>query len=126
MMDAEEGAAEARPFPGLARIDLGEVRYEEAAEAMRGWVTECQSGAAGDRLFLLSHSPVVTYGTRTETGDLPGAGTGLPGLPVVAVDRGAWRPITAPGRSSATSSRTSATGGRPTSCAGWNWASSTP
>jgi lipoyl(octanoyl) transferase len=98
MTDAEEGAARARPFPGLARIDLGEVPYEEAAEAMRGWVTECQSGAEGDRLFLLSHSPVVTYGARTEAGDLPGAGTGLPGLPVVAVDRGGLATYHGPGQ----------------------------
>ena len=51
-----------RPFPGLARVDLGAIPYAEAADAMSRWVAECQSGAAGDRLFLLSHPPVVTYG----------------------------------------------------------------
>jgi hypothetical protein len=52
---------------------------------MRSWVGECQAGAAGDRLFLLSHPPVVTYGPRTRPEDLPPAAAGLP---MVEVDRG--------------------------------------
>lgn len=56
-------------FPDLARIDLGEVEYTAATTAMQGWVAECRVGTAGDRLFLLSHPPVVTYGPRTSPAD---------------------------------------------------------
>jgi lipoyl(octanoyl) transferase len=82
-------------FPGLARIDLGEVPYAEAAEAMRGWVAECQAGAAGDRLFLLSHPPVVTYGPRTSPADLPAEAAGTPTVPV---DRGGQATYHGPGQ----------------------------
>jgi lipoyl(octanoyl) transferase len=84
-----------RPFPGLARVDLGEIPYAEAADAMRGWVAECQSGTAGDRLFLLSHPPVVTYGARTRPSDLPPAAAGLD---VVEVDRGGLATYHGPGQ----------------------------
>jgi lipoyl(octanoyl) transferase len=84
-----------RVFPGLARVDLGEIPYAEAAEAMRGWVAECQSGAAGDRLFLLSHPAVVTYGPRTRPGDLPSATSGLD---TVEVDRGGQATYHGPGQ----------------------------
>jgi lipoyl(octanoyl) transferase len=84
-----------RPFPSLIRVDLGEVPYAEAADAMRRWVAECQSGAAGDRLFLLSHPPVVTYGPRTRPGDLPPA---TAGLDVVEVDRGGQATYHGPGQ----------------------------
>jgi lipoyl(octanoyl) transferase len=82
-------------FPGLARIDLGEVLYAEAAEAMRGWLAECQAGTAGDRLFLLSHPPVVTYGPRTSPGDLPAEAAGIPTVPV---DRGGQATYHGPGQ----------------------------
>ncbi|MGI5472351.1 hypothetical protein [Streptomyces sp. CA-132043] len=39
----------------LDRVDLGEVPYAEAMEAMRGWVEERRAGRARDRLFLLTH-----------------------------------------------------------------------
>lgn len=84
-----------RPFPGLARIDLGEIPYGDSAELMRGWVAECQSGAVGDRLFLLSHPPVVTYGPRTRPSDLPPAAAGLD---VVHVDRGGQATYHGPGQ----------------------------
>lgn len=84
-----------RPFPHLTRIDLGEVPYAEAIGAMRQWVAECQSGAVGDRLFLLSHPPVVTYGPRTQPGDLPPA---TAGLDVVQVDRGGQATYHGPGQ----------------------------
>jgi lipoyl(octanoyl) transferase len=89
------GPDDSWPFPGLARVDLGEIPYPEAAEAMRSWVGECQSGAAGDRLFLLSHPPVVTYGPRTRPEDLPPAAAGLP---VVEVDRGGQATYHGPGQ----------------------------
>jgi lipoyl(octanoyl) transferase len=82
-------------FPGLTRIDLGEVDYTDATTAMQGWVVECQEGAAGDRLFLLSHPPVVTYGPRTSPADLPQAASGLP---VVEVDRGGQATYHGPGQ----------------------------
>jgi lipoyl(octanoyl) transferase len=82
-------------FPDLARIDLGEVEYHAAIAAMNGWVAQCQAGAAGDRLFLLSHPPVVTYGSRTSPADLPAAASGLP---VVEVDRGGQATYHGPGQ----------------------------
>jgi lipoyl(octanoyl) transferase len=62
---------------------------------MQGWVAECQAGSAGDRLFLLSHPPVVTYGSRTSPADLPAATSGLP---VVPVDRGGQATYHGPGQ----------------------------
>ncbi|TWF79039.1 lipoyl(octanoyl) transferase [Pseudonocardia hierapolitana] len=82
-------------FPGLSRVDLGEVEYEAAVAAMHGWVAQCQAGTAGDRLFLLSHPPVVTYGSRTSPADLPAAASGLP---VVEVDRGGQATYHGPGQ----------------------------
>jgi lipoyl(octanoyl) transferase len=82
-------------FPGLTRIDLGEIEYESATTAMQGWVAECQAGTAGDRLFLLSHPPVVTHGSRTSPADLPPAASGLP---VVEVDRGGQATYHGPGQ----------------------------
>jgi lipoyl(octanoyl) transferase len=84
-----------RVFPDLTRVELGEVEYNAAITAMQGWVAECQAGAAGDRLFLLSHPPVVTYGSRTAPTDLPHAASGLP---VVEVDRGGQATYHGPGQ----------------------------
>ncbi|MER7277306.1 lipoyl(octanoyl) transferase LipB [Dactylosporangium sp. NPDC000244] len=78
----------------LMRVDLGEVEYTEAVEAMRGWVTERQAGAAPDRLFLLTHPPVVTYGRHTALSDLPQDGS----LPVIEVDRGGHATYHGPGQ----------------------------
>jgi lipoyl(octanoyl) transferase len=91
----DRAAGTGRPFPGLTRVDLGEIPYAEAAEAMRSWVGECQAGMAGDRLFLLSHPPVVTYGSRTRPEDLPPAASGLS---VVEVDRGGQATYHGPGQ----------------------------
>ena len=76
-------------------MDLGEIEYDTAVTAMQGWVAECRSGTAGDRLFLLSHPPVVTYGSRTSPADLPAATSGLP---VVEVDRGGQATYHGPGQ----------------------------
>lgn len=84
-----------RVFPDLTRVDLGEIEYNAAITSMRDWVTECQAGTAGDRLFLLSHPPVVTYGSRTSPADLPQAASGLP---VVEVDRGGQATYHGPGQ----------------------------
>lgn len=84
-----------RPFPDLTRVDLGEIPYADAIDAMRGWADECRAGVAGDRLFLLSHPPVVTYGSRTSPADLPPATSGLP---TVQVDRGGQATYHGPGQ----------------------------
>jgi lipoyl(octanoyl) transferase len=80
--------------PRLERVDLGEIGYEDARARMAGWVRERRAGLAGDRLFLLSHPPVVTYGPRTSAADLP---AGL-GIPTVEVDRGGFATYHGPGQ----------------------------
>jgi lipoate-protein ligase B len=101
------GDAQATPDPGptrggaapwagsLERVDLGEIPYGEATEAMRGWVNERLAGQAGDRLFLLSHPPVITYGHRTDPADLR---LGQHDIPVLPVDRGGYATYHGPGQ----------------------------
>ena len=101
------GDAQAAPDPGptrggaapwagsLERVDLGEIPYDEATEAMRGWVNERQAGQAGDRLFLLSHPAVITYGHRTDPADLR---LGQHDIPVLPVDRGGYATYHGPGQ----------------------------
>ncbi|MEQ7126894.1 lipoyl(octanoyl) transferase LipB [Actinopolymorpha sp. B11F2] len=79
----------------LQRVDLGEVPYPEAVRQMAGWVDERQRGVVGDRLFLLSHPPVITYGPRTPLEDLPPAAAGVP---TVQVDRGGYATYHGPGQ----------------------------
>jgi lipoyl(octanoyl) transferase len=79
----------------MRRIDLGETDYEVAAKEMRGWVEERVEGTAQDRLFLLSHPPVITYGPRTVLADLP---VETAGIPAVAVDRGGFATYHGPGQ----------------------------
>ncbi|MDW4908511.1 hypothetical protein RB628_25025 [Streptomyces sp. ADMS] len=72
--------------PGeMERVDLGEVPYEVAQADMAGWVAERKQGRTGDRLFLLTHPPVITYAARTPADQLP-----VPASPIslVEVDRG--------------------------------------
>ena len=78
----------------LHRVDLGEIPYAEALEAMAGWVDERRRGAAPDRLFLLSHPPVITYGKLTPPGDLPADDL----IPTVPVDRGGHATYHGPGQ----------------------------
>jgi len=79
----------------LTRIDLGEIAYPEALGLMAGWVEERQEGTAPDRLFLLRHPAVVTYGKHTPPTDLPRAEDGLE---TVAVDRGGHATYHGPGQ----------------------------
>ncbi|MGH3416388.1 MAG: lipoyl(octanoyl) transferase LipB [Pseudonocardiaceae bacterium] len=79
----------------LQRVDLGEVDYLEAIDAMTGWAAERRAGSAGDRLFLLSHPPVITYGQRTDPADLR---RGHHDMPLVAVDRGGYATYHGPGQ----------------------------
>jgi lipoyl(octanoyl) transferase len=79
----------------VQRIELGVVDYEVAAKEMRGWVEERVEGTAGDRLFLLSHPAVITYGPRTVLQDLPAEAAGIP---AVAVDRGGFATYHGPGQ----------------------------
>ena len=78
----------------IERIDLGEVPYEEAVERMTGWVGQRRAGEIPDRLALLTHSPVITYGSRTPPAELP---TGSP-IPLVPVDRGGQATYHGPGQ----------------------------
>ncbi|SDM41303.1 lipoyl(octanoyl) transferase LipB [Allokutzneria albata] len=79
-------------FRSLARVDLGELPYDAAVRAMEEWAEQCRAGTAGDRLFLLSHPPVVTYGPRTPREHLP------TDLPTVSVDRGGLATYHGPGQ----------------------------
>jgi lipoyl(octanoyl) transferase len=79
----------------MRRIDLGEVPYPEALESMAGWVEERRAGLAPDRLFLLSHPAVITYGKNTAPSDLP-ADAGW--LPLIPVDRGGHATYHGPGQ----------------------------
>src|SRR3954447_22335850 len=79
----------------LHRVDLGEIPYEEAVRDMTGWVEERRAGQAPDRLFLLTHPPVITYGRSTPPRDLP-ADAGW--LPLVPVDRGGHATYHGPGQ----------------------------
>ena len=86
----------AEPWAGsLKRVDLGEIAYEDAIEEMRGWVEQRRAGQAGDRLFLLSHPPVITYGHRTDPADLR---LGQHDIPVLPVDRGGYATYHGPGQ----------------------------
>jgi lipoyl(octanoyl) transferase len=79
----------------IQRVDLGEVEYEVAAKEMTTWVAERTAGEAPDRLFLLSHPPVITYGPRTSLDDLPAEAAAIP---TVAVDRGGFATYHGPGQ----------------------------
>ena len=93
---AGSASGRAEPWAGsLERVDLGEVPYEAAIEGMRGWVAERRAGQAGDRLFLLSHPPVITYGHRTDPADLR---LGQHDIPVLPVDRGGYATYHGPGQ----------------------------
>ncbi|MFC5267620.1 lipoyl(octanoyl) transferase LipB [Kribbella qitaiheensis] len=79
----------------LKRVDLGVVDYEVAGKDMKTWVEERIAGEAEDRLFLLSHPPVITYGPRTSLDDLPAE---TAAIPTVAVDRGGFATYHGPGQ----------------------------
>ncbi|MGW1891797.1 lipoyl(octanoyl) transferase LipB [Streptomyces sp. NPDC002004] len=81
-------------FPGTERVDLGEVPYTDAVERMAGWAGQRRAGEIADRLVLLSHPPVITYGSRTPPADLP---VDSP-VPLVAVDRGGQATYHGPGQ----------------------------
>ncbi|WP_238161792.1 lipoyl(octanoyl) transferase LipB [Kribbella antibiotica] len=79
----------------MQRVDLGEIEYDVAGKQMQEWVDERLAGTAEDRLFLLSHPPVITYGSRTAASDLPAE---TAGIPAVAVDRGGFATYHGPGQ----------------------------
>ena len=79
----------------MQRVDLGEVPYPEALTLMPQWVEERREGRAPDRLFLLSHPPVITYGRHTDRSDLPADSDWLPLIPV---DRGGHATYHGPGQ----------------------------
>ncbi|AGL21588.1 lipoate-protein ligase B [Actinoplanes sp. N902-109] len=69
--------------------------YDDAMRRMAGWVAERRSGAAPDRLFLLTHPKVITYGHTTPISDLPSA---LSDIPAVEADRGGHATYHGPGQ----------------------------
>jgi lipoyl(octanoyl) transferase len=79
----------------MQRVDLGEIPYPEALTLMPRWVDERREGRAPDRLFLLSHPPVITYGRHTALSDLPADHDWLPLIPV---DRGGHATYHGPGQ----------------------------
>jgi lipoyl(octanoyl) transferase len=79
----------------MERVDLGEVPYEEAMRRMAEWTAERRAGTAPDRLFLLSHPAVITYGHPTPLTDLP---DDLNRIPVVLADRGGHATYHGPGQ----------------------------
>lgn len=83
-----------RAEQALERLDLGEVPYAAAVDRMAEWVGERRAGRIGDRLALLSHPPVITYGSRTPPGELPVGSS----VPLVAVDRGGQATYHGPGQ----------------------------
>jgi lipoyl(octanoyl) transferase len=78
----------------MKRIDWGEVPYAEAVTEMGRWVRQRQDGLIEDRLALLTHPPVITYGARTPPEELPAQGS----IPLVAVDRGGQATYHGPGQ----------------------------
>jgi lipoyl(octanoyl) transferase len=79
----------------MQRVDLGEVPYAAGLEMMSTWVDERRAGLAPDRLFLLTHPPVITYGRNTAPSDLP---ADAEWLPLVPVDRGGHATYHGPGQ----------------------------
>ncbi|MFJ4902554.1 lipoyl protein ligase domain-containing protein [Streptomyces sp. NPDC088727] len=80
---------------GIERIDLGEEPYEVAQKNMVRWVAERKQERAGNRLFLLTHPPVITYTGRTPADQLPP--TTSP-ISLVEVDRGGHATYHGPGQ----------------------------
>ncbi|MGW1995146.1 lipoyl(octanoyl) transferase LipB [Embleya sp. NPDC001921] len=82
--------------PGApVRVDLGAVAYPAAQADMARWVAERQQDLAPDRLFLLTHPPVITYSARTPLADLPDPASPIP---LVEVDRGGHATYHGPGQ----------------------------
>ncbi|MEU8610855.1 lipoyl(octanoyl) transferase LipB [Actinoplanes sp. NPDC048791] len=79
----------------MQRVDLGEVPYEQAMRWMASWTAERRAGTAPDRLFLLSHPAVITYGHTTPLTDLP---DDLARIPAVLADRGGHATYHGPGQ----------------------------
>jgi lipoyl(octanoyl) transferase len=84
-----------RRLEDMQRVDLGEVPYDEAMQRMATWTAERRAGTAPDRLFLLSHPAVITYGHTTPRTELP---ADLARIPTVLADRGGHATYHGPGQ----------------------------
>ncbi|WP_307806770.1 lipoyl(octanoyl) transferase LipB [Streptomyces sp. FH025] len=95
-MTLPKTAEEQRPeHRQLDRVDLGEVPYEAAQADMARWVEERKQGLAANRLFLLTHPPVITYTARTPKDQLPDEGSPIT---LVQTDRGGHATYHGPGQ----------------------------
>ncbi|MGW0886053.1 lipoyl(octanoyl) transferase LipB [Streptomyces sp. NPDC002671] len=97
-MSLVDEAAAVEPAPQqrrLERVDLGEVPYEAAQADMARWIEQRKQDQAPNRLFLLSHPPVITYTARTPQDQLPGADSPIS---LVPTDRGGHATYHGPGQ----------------------------
>ncbi|GGY20155.1 lipoyl(octanoyl) transferase LipB [Streptomyces djakartensis] len=78
----------------LERVDLGKVPYSDAVAEMQQWVRQRQEGVIKDRLVLLTHPAVITYGARTPAHELPRSTS----IPLIEVDRGGQATYHGPGQ----------------------------
>lgn len=88
--DAEPGAA---PRGVLEVRRLGRIPYAEAHALQEQLVAERLAGSVGDQLLLCEHDPVVTVGRGADA-----AALAVPGLEVVAVERGGDATYHGPGQ----------------------------
>ncbi|SDS31138.1 lipoyl(octanoyl) transferase LipB [Microlunatus soli] len=93
--DREAVTCNARERAAIETVDLGELRYTEAVTMMDHWVARRRSESVGDRLFLLSHPPVITFGRNTRTDELPDDALGID---LVPADRGGYATYHGPGQ----------------------------
>lgn len=75
-------------------VDLGRLPYDEAYALQKRLVEERAEDRIGDLLLLVEHDPVITLGRK---GD-PAVDVLLPGVPVVAIERGGEATYHAPGQ----------------------------
>lgn len=75
-------------------LDLGRRPYDEVYALQKRLVEERAEDRLGDTLLLVEHEPVITLGRK---GD-PALDVLLPGIPVVAIERGGEATYHAPGQ----------------------------
>ncbi|WP_253767675.1 lipoyl(octanoyl) transferase LipB [Goodfellowiella coeruleoviolacea] len=94
----DNGGGSGTDLPPLHRVDLGRIPYAQALEDMAAWVVQRRADEVPDRLYLLSHPQVITYGDRTPLDDLPTEATAINHIPTFPVDRGGFATYHGPGQ----------------------------